>query len=180
MRVFLSAAVAATVMFPVLAHAFTLKSDDVAEGARLADAQVADVFGCKGGNVSPQLAWEGAPEGTKSFVVTAYDPDAPTGSGFWHWVVANLPATTTGLPRGAGSRGGALPKGAVAAANDAGAAGFVGACPPPGKMHRYVFTVYALKVDRLDVNERSSGALVGFMTKANSLGEAAITAVYGQ
>ena len=160
---------------------FTLKSSDVKQGAMLTDQQVFNGFGCSGGNVSPQLSWENPPAGTKSFVVTAYDPDAPTGSGWWHWVVYDIPASAPGLPRGAGSGQGALPEGAKQGRTDFGAPGFGGACPPPGgKPHRYVFTVYALKVPSLDVPADASPAMIGFMTKASSLGSASITAKYAR
>jgi len=158
---------------------FKLSSNDVKNSA-FAAAQIFNGFGCTGGNVSPQLAWSGAPPGTKSFVVTVYDPDAPTGSGFWHWVIMNLPPTTTELPTGA-SRTAKLPKGAVEIRTDFGTPGYGGPCPPAGdKPHRYVFTVYALKVDKLDVDAQATAAMVGFMTHANSLGSATFTARYGR
>lgn len=162
------------------ASAFDLTSPDVSEGGTLKTEQVANVFGCKGGNVSPELAWHDVPAGTKSFVVTMYDPDAPTGSGFWHWVAFDIPGTATGLARGAGSEGGTLPAGAIESKADAGMAHFIGACPPPGPAHRYIITVRALKVDKLGLDGNASGALVGFMSGAAMLGEAKITANYAQ
>jgi Raf kinase inhibitor-like YbhB/YbcL family protein len=163
------------------AAGFTLTSTDIAEGGTLSSKQVFQGFGCDGGNISPQLSWSGAPEGTQSFAITAYDPDAPTGSGWWHWTVVNLPASTTSLPAGAGSPGGELPAGAVQGRTDYGQSCFGGACPPVGdKPHRYQFTVWALKVDRIDVDENASGALVGFMLNANVLGKATLTATYGR
>jgi len=158
---------------------FTLSSTDIAEGQQLSSAHVFQGFGCEGGNVSPQLSWSGAPAGTKSFVVAAYDPDAPTGSGWWHWKAFNIPASITSLPRGAG-KGKGLPDGAVETTNVYGVVGFGGACPPPGEVHRYIFTVYALGVERLEVPAASSNALVGFMTRANALASASITAVYNR
>jgi Raf kinase inhibitor-like YbhB/YbcL family protein len=159
----------------------TVKSADVKNGGKLADEQVFDGFGCSGGNVSPELSWAGAPKDTKSFVVTVYDPDAPTGSGWWHWVVINLPADSTGLVEGAGSTVGKLPTGAMQGRTDFGSAGFGGACPPQGhKPHRYIFTVYALKTDKLDVPADATAALVGFMINANKLGSATFTAKYGR
>ena len=140
----------------------------------LTDAQVFKGFGCEGKNVSPALKWSGAPSGTKSYAVTVYDPDAPTGSGWWHWVVYNIPATATELPEGAGAADGkgALPAGAVQGKTDFGSAGFGGACPPPGdKPHRYIFTVYALKTDKIDVPADASAALIGFMINANKLAQ---------
>jgi Raf kinase inhibitor-like YbhB/YbcL family protein len=160
---------------------FTLTSADVKPGGQLGDKQVYAGFGCSGENVSPELSWQSAPAGAKSFVVTVYDPDAPTGSGWWHWVVYDIPADAKGLPAGAGSGKGELPPGAQQARTDFGAPGFGGACPPPGdKPHRYVFTVYALKVEKLDVPADASPAMIGFMTKANALGSATFTARYGR
>ncbi len=172
----------ATLAPPALAAGkFTLKSADVKPGAMLTDQQVFDGFGCSGANVSPELSWAGAPKGTKSFVVTVYDPDAPTGSGWWHWVVYDIPATATGLPQGAGSGKAQLPAGAMQGRTDFGTPGFGGACPPAGdKAHRYVFTIHALKVEKLDVPADASPALIGFMTKASSLGSATFTAKYAR
>jgi Raf kinase inhibitor-like YbhB/YbcL family protein len=160
---------------------FTLESADVKPGGQLTDQQVFNGFGCSGANVSPQLAWKNAPKDTKSFVVTVYDPDAPTGSGWWHWVVFDIPATAKELPQGAGSGKAPLPEGAKQGRTDFGSPGFGGACPPAGdKPHRYIFTVYALKTDKLDVPADASAALIGFMTHASSLGKASFTAHYGR
>lgn len=160
---------------------FTLTSKDVKPGAMLTDQQVFNGFGCSGANVSPELSWQNAPKGTKSFVLTVYDPDAPTGSGWWHWVVYDIPASAKELAQGAGSGKAALPEGAKQARTDFGAPGFGGACPPPGdKPHRYVFTIHALKLDRLEVPADASPALIGFMTRANSLGSASFTARYAR
>jgi Raf kinase inhibitor-like YbhB/YbcL family protein len=160
---------------------FTLTSADVKAGKPLTDQQVFNGFGCTGANVSPQLAWAGAPKDAKSFVVTVYDPDAPTGSGWWHWVVYDIPAGTTELAQGAGSGKAALPAGAQQGRTDFGAPGFGGACPPVGdKPHRYVFTVTALKVEKLEVGPDASPALIGFMTHANALGSATFTATYAR
>src|SRR6202790_5551331 len=126
---------------------FRLSSNDLKDGQKMPEAQVFDGFGYTGGNRSPHLAWEGAPAGTKSFVVTCYDPDAPTGSGWWHWVVINIPGSEKELAAGAGS-GGNLPVGAVQTRTDIGARGYGGAAPPPGRTHHYVFTVHALKVEK--------------------------------
>lgn len=160
---------------------FKLTSSEIAEGKALTNKQVFKGFGCDGENVSPQLSWSGAPAGTKSFAISVYDPDAPTGSGWWHWTLVNLPATTNELPAGAGSSGGKLPAGAAQGRTDFGQAGFGGACPPAGdKPHRYQFTVWALKADKLPVDENASGAMVGFMLNANALGKATLTATYGR
>jgi hypothetical protein len=161
--------------------AFELTSPDVSDGSALNDRQVANVFGCTGGNLSPALVWRDAPEGTKSFAVTMYDPDAPTGSGFWHWVAFDIPASAGGLPRGAGAPDGrSMPEGAIQSRADANVSGFLGACPPSGSTHRYVITVKALKVEKLGLDASASGALVGFMANANALAEATITATYGR
>lgn len=164
------------------AWALKLESPTIKPGAMLTEAQVFKGFGCEGKNISPALTWSGAPKETKSYAVTVYDPDAPTGSGWWHWVVFNIPASATGLPEGAGGAGApGLPAGAVQGRTDFGAPGFGGACPPPGrKPHRYIFTVYALKTDKLDVPADASAALVGFMINANKLAQASFTARYGR
>jgi len=152
--------------------AFRLTSPDVAEGRMLAAAQVFSGFGCTGANQAPSLAWEHAPKGTQSFALTLYDPDAPTGSGWWHWVVFDIPADARGLA------GATLPQGAKAGRNDYGSADFGGACPPPGAMHRYRFTVTALDVPKLELPVDASPALIGFMTGAHALASATITAVF--
>ncbi|WP_264328204.1 YbhB/YbcL family Raf kinase inhibitor-like protein [Romeriopsis navalis] len=162
---------------PAAAQEFQLTSTTVAEGEKLTNTHVFKGFGCDGQNQSPQLSWTGVPKGTKSFAINIYDPDAPTGSGWWHWNVVNIPASVRSLPQGA-SGSVQLPKGVMEIRNDYGQVGFGGACPPPGEVHRYVFTVYALKQESLPLPENPSNALVGFMTRANSLGSASMTAVY--
>lgn len=169
LMMFLSTATAAS------AGSLSVESPEMATGA-LAPAQFADMFGCSGGNVSPEIRWSGAPEGTESFVVTIYDPDAPTGSGFWHWVVADIPAAVDSLPAGAGSDPAKLPKGALAARNDAGVSGFLGACPPPGSKHRYILTVKALKTAKLGVPANATPAMIGFVSNMVKLDEASIVA----
>ena len=166
------------------AHAggFTLASPTIKPGSTLTDAQVFKGFGCEGKNISPALKWSGAPKGTKSYAVTVYDPDAPTGSGWWHWVAFNIPASATELAEGAGTADGkGLPAGTVQGRTDFGAPGFGGACPPKGdKPHRYIFTVHALKTDKIEVPAEASAALVGFMINANRLGKATFEARYGR
>lgn len=166
----------------VHAAGLTLSSPTIKPGSMLTDAQVYKGFGCDGRNISPALKWSGAPKDTKSYAITVYDPDAPTGSGWWHWVVYNIPAGVTELPEGAGSADGkALPAGAVQGRTDFGSAGFGGACPPQGdKPHRYIFTVHALKVDKLDVPADATAALIGFMLHANDLAKASFQARYGR
>jgi Raf kinase inhibitor-like YbhB/YbcL family protein len=160
----------------------TLRSAEVKPNATVGEPHVYKGFGCNGGNASPSLVWKDAPAGAKSFAVTVYDPDAPTGSGWWHWVVFNLPANTTSLPLGAGDPSGSkLPQGAVQARTDYGTPGYGGPCPPPGdKAHRYIFTVYALKVDKLDLDANASPAMVGFMIHANKLAKAQFIGRYAR
>ena len=164
------------------AAGFTLSSPDIKPGAMLANTYVFNAFGCSGENKSPALKWSGAPKDTKSFALTVYDPDAPTGSGWWHWVVYNIPADATEIAASAGTANStALPKGATQGRTDFGTAAFGGACPPQGdKPHRYVFTVYALKTDKLDAPADASAALIGFMIHANQLAKASFTAKYGR
>lgn len=177
----LCAALMAAVAAPQAAG-LSLSSPTIKPGSKLTDAQVYKGFGCEGQNISPALAWRGAPKDTKSFAVTVYDPDAPTGSGWWHWVVYNIPATVTELPEGAGAADGkSLPAGAMHGRTDFGAPGFGGACPPKGdRPHRYIFTVHALKVDKLEVPADATAALIGFMLHANALGKASFEARYGR
>jgi len=173
MKYVIGAALSALLALP--AQAFEVHSKDFVDGGALPAQQVYRGFGCAGGNRAPQLAWSDPPAGTKSYVVTAYDPDAPTGSGWWHWVVYDLPAGVRALD------GASVPAPARQGRNDFGTSDFGGACPPAGdKPHRYIFTVHALKVDRLDVPENASPALIGFMVHANTLGSATLTATYGR
>jgi Raf kinase inhibitor-like YbhB/YbcL family protein len=163
------------------AQAFEITSPDVSEGGTMKMEQIANGFGCTGGGLSPALSWKDVPEGTKSFAISMYDPDAPSGSGFWHWVAFDIPATTTSLAAGAGNPDGkSMPEGTIQSGADANVPGYVGACPPPGAPHHYIITLKALKVDKLGLDTNASGAMVGFMTNANKLGEATITATYGR
>ena len=168
----------------VAAHAgnFQLSSSEISAAKPLPQRFEFAGFGCKGENRSPALHWQGAPAGTKSFAVTVYDPDAPTGSGWWHWVVVDLPADTTSLPADAGAADGHhLPAKAMQVKTDFGTRGFGGACPPQGdKPHRYIFTVHALKVESLGVPADATAALAGFMIHANTLGSASFTVRYGR
>jgi Raf kinase inhibitor-like YbhB/YbcL family protein len=153
----------------------TVTSDDISDGGVLPDAQV-----YAHGNTSPHLRWSGAPVGTKSYAVTCYDPDAPTGSGFWHWTVFDIPADVTELPTGAGTgdfKG--LPAGAVQVRNDYGTRDFGGAAPPPGDgPHRYVFTVYAVDQEKLGPDADASPALVGFNLRFHAIGRGQLIAEY--
>jgi len=164
------------------ATAFTLSSSDFTAGGKIAEAQVFNGFGCKGGNISPALSWSGAPEGTKSFALLVHDPDAPTGSGWWHWVVYNIPASTPSLPAGAGDpKKNLLPQGAVQGRTDFGEPGYGGPCPPPGKPHRYYFRLYALKVPKLDLPADATAAMVGFNVKSQAIGKPAeLMGLYGR
>ena len=164
------------------AAAFTLSSPDIKSGGKVPKNFEFNGFGCAGDNKSPALKWSGAPKGTKSFAVTVYDPDAPTGSGWWHWMVINIPPDVSELPGNAGAANSAsLPKGAMQNRIDFGVNAFGGVCPPQGdKPHRYIFTVYALKTDKLEVPGDATAALTGFMINGNSLGKASFTATYGR
>jgi Raf kinase inhibitor-like YbhB/YbcL family protein len=162
---------------------FTVTSTDIAEGGTLSEKHRSGAFGVPGGeDVSPQLSWSGAPDGTKSYAVTCYDPDAPTGSGFWHWAVADIPANVTELATGAGTPGStALPPGAVTLANDGGSKGYIGAAPPPGHgEHRYYFTVHAVDVESLGIPDSATPAFLGFNLFSHTLARATITAVFSQ
>ncbi len=162
-----------------LANNMTLTSHDIAHGSFMPKAQEFQGFGCDGGNQSPQLSWSGAPAGTQAFAVFAYDPDAPTGSGWWHWQVINIPANVNNLAAGAGSsESKKMPKGSRQMQNDYGVIGFGGACPPEGHgAHRYQFTVHALS-QKLELPENASSALTGYMVHANTLASATIEALY--
>ncbi len=155
-----------------------LFSQDFNDGDKMPERHVFNGMGYQGDNLSPHLAWDEVPEGTKSFVVTCYDPDAPTGSGWWHWVVANIPAEITVLPQGAGSGVAELPESAIQTRTDFGQTGYGGAAPPQGESHRYIFSVHALDVETLDVDEGASGAMVGFNVHFHALASASVTVKY--
>lgn len=161
---------------------FTLTSNDVAQGQTLPMPQVSGIFGAGGEDVSPHLAWSGFPVETKSFVVTCFDPDAPTGSGFWHWNVLDIPASVTELPTNAGSQDGSnLPSGVVVINNDAGLPGYLGAAPPQGHgAHRYVFAVHALSEEKVGVDNSVGNAIAGFNMFGKVLARAILTPVYEQ
>ena len=161
-----------------MAGAFELSSTDITQGQIMDKRQEFQGFGCSGENLSPQLSWSGAPEGTKAFAIFAYDPDAPTGSGWWHWQAVNIPANVTSLPAGAGDPSqNLMPKGSVQLNNDYGVKGFGGACPPVGRVHRYQFTVHALS-QALELPENASAALTGYMVNAHSIASSTVEALY--
>ncbi len=163
----------------VSAEGFYLSSSDVQ--GQIANEQVFNSFGCSGKNISPQLSWSNAPAGTKSFAVTAYDPDAPTGSGWWHWVVFNIPKTTDHIATGASTDSKAMPAGAVESITSYGSKGFGGACPPEGdKPHRYIFTVYALNTEKIEQGPDARPELIGFFLNSKAIAKASIMAYYGR
>jgi Raf kinase inhibitor-like YbhB/YbcL family protein len=162
---------------------FRLSSPDIAPGGTIANKFIYKGFGCSGDNISPALSWSGAPAGTRSFALLVHDPDAPTGgAGWWHWLVYNIPASATEIAQGAGTADGAgLPAGSAQGRTDFGSPGWGGPCPPVGHgVHHYRFTLYALKVEKLDVADGASAALVGYMANANALGKAELLGLFGR
>jgi Raf kinase inhibitor-like YbhB/YbcL family protein len=165
---------------PLFAASLTLSSEDIAQGEFMPKAQEYNGFGCSGGDFSPHLKWSNAPKGTKSYAITAYDADAPTGSGWWHWQVVNIPITVMEISTGAGNtKTNSAPTGSKQIQNDFGSRGFGDACPPKGHgVHHYRFTVYALSVDKLELSEDASGALAGYMINAHTIESSTIEALY--
>jgi len=161
-----------------------LTSAEVSNGATIKDEQVLNTFTCTGNNISPSLSWTGAPKDTKSFVITVYDPDAPTGSGWWHWVVINIPPSTTSIPKNAGDvKANLMPAGAIQTRTDFGAPSYGGPCPPKGdKPHHYHFTVFAVDEDKLGFaqNDQASAALVGYELHFHTLAKASFVGLYGR
>jgi Raf kinase inhibitor-like YbhB/YbcL family protein len=156
---------------------FDLRSNDVSDGRTLAMPQVSGVFGAGGEDVSPHLGWSGAPEGTQSFAVTVYDPDAPTAAGFWHWAAFNIPAAVTELASNASAAG--MPEGAVQLKNDGGTVGYIGAAPPAGHgPHHYWVVVHAVDVPALEVPADATPAFLGFNLFFHTLGRATLVPVY--
>lgn len=178
----LIATVVATHVNYVQASDFSVSSPTFNSSTPLPQTHVLNGFGCSGENRSPALSWHNAPNGTKSYAITMYDPDAPTGSGWWHWVVFDIPAWADGVSENAGSTTAQhLPNGAIQGRTDFGSQGYGGPCPPQGTgPHKYVLTVYALKVEKLPVPPDASAAMVGFMINANRLGSAAIEVNFGR
>lgn len=164
----------------LLADGFTLKSDDIL--GQLSNQQVLNGFGCSGENISPALSWENIPNGTKSFAVTMYDKDAPTGSGWWHWVVFDIPKNVTTLAKNSGDISlNLMPKGVIQGKTDFGKAGYGGACPPVGdRSHQYLFTIYALDTEKLGVGADASPSLVGYMINSHTIAKASVVTYYGR
>ena len=161
---------------------FTISSSELKANSQIENKYVFDGFGCKGDNISPQISWKNAPKETKSFALTVYDPDAPTGSGWWHWVVLNIPANYNELISDFGKKNKAnLTNNITQVRNDFGQFSFGGPCPPQGdKAHRYIFTIYALKTNKIALDKNSSPALAGFMINHNMLAKTSFTAFYGR
>lgn len=169
---------AAVLLGSGFAHAFELSSADLEDGAAITDGYYWNQFGCSGGNQSPAISWKNAPPNTRSFAVTVYDKDAPTGSGFWHYIVYDLAPTTTGF-RHSDLQLGLLPAGAKEGNTDLGKPGYFGPCPPVGRKHHYIWTVYALSVDKLPVDAQATPALIGFNLWQHTLAKASFTVTAG-
>lgn len=176
MKNLLVTAVALIVFKLSYSQTFTLKSNDL--GGQFTNEFVAGNFGCNGSNKSPELNWQNAPAGTKSFAITMYDMDAPSGSGFWHWVMVNIPANVLELKQGAGDiKSGLAPAGSLQSISDTGQPGYQGPCPGEGEApHRYLITVYALKTDKLETAVNSTAALTGFLLNKQALSKASLVA----
>jgi Raf kinase inhibitor-like YbhB/YbcL family protein len=178
-----TAALGTSALFACAVNAAGMKltSAEIKDGATIANEQVFKGFGCAGSNISPSLSWSGAPSGTKSFAITMYDPDAPTGSGWWHWVAFNIPPGTTSLAKNASA--GNMPAGAIQSVTDFGNKAYGGPCPPPGdKKHHYRITVFAVDVDKLPdaTGDSAAPALVGFDLHSHTLDKATLTGLYGR
>ncbi|HEY1720590.1 MAG TPA: YbhB/YbcL family Raf kinase inhibitor-like protein [Magnetospirillaceae bacterium] len=181
MRRFTIAAVAALGLFGSgVANAadFSVSSGEIKSHHKISDEQVAGIFGCKGGDVSPSLTWKDAPANTKSFAIMIYDPDAPTGSGFWHWVAFNIPATTTSIAKGASGK--SMPAGTIESRTDFGVPGYHGPCPPPGPAHHYHVRVFAVDIPAIEgADANTSAAVIGFNLHFHTLAKAEIVGMYG-
>ena len=171
----------AAALSPVAASALEISSPDIAPGSKISDEFVFSGFGCAGKNVSPAFKWSGAPAGTKSFALMIYDPDAPTGSGFWHWVMFDIPVGVSEIAQGAGDlKTGKPPAGAIQSRTDFGAPGYGGPCPPQGDpAHHYHFMLFAVDAAKLGPDENAPAAFVGFNLHFHTLAKAEFVAVYG-
>jgi Raf kinase inhibitor-like YbhB/YbcL family protein len=175
----ISFGVLAIVAFPIQASSFILKSEQFQDGDTLPNSMVYKGFGCNGDNIAPKLSWQNPPVGTKSYAVTVFDPDAPTGVGWWHWTVFNIPGDATGLSANTSGSAQDLPLGSVEGYTDFGSSGYGGACPPIGdKPHEYIFTVYALNVASIPADQTTTGAKLAFLIKNHVLSKATISAEY--
>lgn len=165
-----------------MAESFSMTSPQLKEGARVADEQLFNKYGCRGENTSPELHWSNPPQGTRSFAVTVYDLDVPTGGDFWHWIIFNIPANVLGLVKGAGDPQAHLaPPATIQIKNDFGSAGYGGPCPPPGdKPHRYEFAVYALKIDRLPLDDKTPAATVSYYLQQNVIKKVVLVTTCGR
>jgi Raf kinase inhibitor-like YbhB/YbcL family protein len=178
MKAFTLVALSAVLATSQAAAELTLSSTDFRAGQSLSKAQEFNGFGCNGSNASPQLSWSGVPASTRSLAVTLYDPDAPTGSGWWHWLVYNLPADLQQLPSSA-SGSDAMPTSAIESRTDYGSLGFGGACPPAGdKPHRYQLTLFALDVEALPLPADTPAAQVGYYLNVHAIETATLEAHY--
>ncbi len=167
--------------FAVTAHAENFSVKTSLADSKNIEQYAFNGFGCTGGNKSPSVEWENAPKDTKSFAITMYDPDAPTGSGWWHWTVLNIPASTSKIAENASNDKAKLPKNVIEGRTDFGQANYGGMCPPVGdKPHHYTITVYALKVPTLNLTSDASGAMVGYNVKQNAIASASVTVEYGR
>jgi Raf kinase inhibitor-like YbhB/YbcL family protein len=162
------------------APALVVTSPDIKPGGKISDEQAANVFGCTGKNISPAISWSGAPKGTKSFAVSLFDPDAPTGAGFWHWTAFNIPPDTTSLPKNAGDpKANLMPAGVIQSHSDFGAPGYGGPCPPQGdKPHHYHLEVFAVDVDKLDADENATATVVHFNLHYHTLAKGELVGTY--
>ncbi|TWX46994.1 YbhB/YbcL family Raf kinase inhibitor-like protein [Colwellia hornerae] len=167
-----------SVSVSVLAGPLSLTSRDIAQGEFMSKIHEFNGYSCSGGDLSPHLKWSDAPKGTKSFAITAYDPDAPSGSGWWHWQIVNIPLTVMEIPTGAGHKNSA-PAGSIQIQNDFGSRAFGGACPPKGHgVHHYSFTIHALSVEKLELPANASGALAGYMINLHTIESSTIESLY--
>ncbi len=165
-----------------LSYAFSIESDVIKHRGAIADKYSFNGFGCSGENISPQMRWKSPPKDTKSFAVSVYDPDAPTGSGWWHWVLVNIPATYSELPLNFGNQDKFMLKdNIIQVRNDFGFYKYGGPCPPQGdKPHRYIFTIYALKIDKISLEEGATSALAGFLINQNAIAKTKFEGFYGR
>jgi hypothetical protein len=180
MKLFIRLVVLACMLGFASGQTFELTSPDI--HGQITNDQVFSGFGCEGKNISPRLEWKNAPEGTKSFAVTVYDPDAPTGGGWWHWLIFDIPPEVNALARDAGNlEAGMAPAGSVQSITSFGKPGFGGSCPPVGdRPHAYIFTVYALTLESLGLDETATPSLVGYYLNQNLLAKASLIAYYSR